>query len=569
MKAENVRSARLVMVLIVLAVLACNFPGLGGKSVPGTETSTPEPGLTIVFPTSTLAVTDDITPGPTSTVSPDGEEDCTLRAAFVADVTVPDDTEFEGEEDFVKTWRIRNSGTCRWETGTTFAFLSGDELGEAESVAVPATDPEGEIELSVEMKAPSEKGTYRSNWQFKNVEGTRFGGVFYVKIVVGDGDAPEPGDETWTPPQYFIGKTSVDCKQVSFTWEDGTGEQAYIISGSTISEALSAGSTSYVWQDPPTDTSIITLTAKGSEDSVLVDLHTTVNVNFGVERPNLFVQNIRFDPEDPVAHLPLTVTLRIKNKGSVDSGAFVARWWKVTTLPEESCEWYVDEGLREGKSIQLSCTVDPYSSVNDFVIRGDVDVSQAIVESDEIDNVSDETISVIAPAVHFDFVDQAPNAAWTAGSPEQSLTWPGFDTDAQGFARWITGELEDGQFATDSCLQTHPLWIAEGWVQGAYTNMLTPGYTVQTGDMFYANIAFLKDAVEGAVTYKVIIQPDGSGPEVIAELAHSYGQGIKTIQADLSSYAGQKASFILKVDAGSSANYDWACWLNAVIYRYP
>jgi hypothetical protein len=92
---------------------------------------------------------------------------------------------------------------------------------------------------------------------------------------------------------------------------------------------------------------------------------------------------------------------------------------------------------------------------------------------------------------------------------------------------------------------------------------------VQAGDLFSANIAFLKDAVEGDVTYKVLLKPEGTDPISIAELSHKYGDGIRFIQKDLTSYAGQKAYFILKVDAGSSANYDWACWLDALIYRYP
>jgi hypothetical protein len=570
MRVKKSRMAWLLAMLFTLAIFACNFPGIARDVVPGTGTANPAPGLTIVFPTSTQSVTGTNTPLTTSTASPGEEgEDCTFRAAYVADVTYPDDSVLEQEAKFVKTWRIRNSGTCRWEAGTTFAFLTEDKLGEVDSVAVPVTEPGQEIEISVDMQAPGEPGTYRSDWQLKNTAGTRFGGVFYVKIVVAEPGTPEPVDESWTPPQHFIGKTAVDCKQVSFVWEDGTGESAYIISGPTISVTLAAGSTSYVWQSPPTGSSLITLTVKGTEDTERVYLKTKVNVNCGAERPNLTVKKMRFDPEIPVAYLPLTVTLEVENEGSVDSGAFIARWWKVTTLPDSTCEWYANEGLRAGKSVELECQVDPYSSVNDFVIRGEVDSTQAIVESDEIDNTADDTISVIVPSVRFDFVAQAPNATWTAGSPDQTLVWPGEDTDTQGYARWMTGSLENDVFISAMCLETHPRWIKDGWVQGAYVTMLSAGYTVQAGDLFYADVAFLKDAIEGAVTYKVMILPEGGTPRWIAELAHSYGKGVKTIQVDLTPYAGQKAYFVLKVDAGANANYDWACWLKTIIYRYP
>lgn len=570
MKAKNLRYTGFGILILALVFLACNFPGFAPESSSGTANATLEPGLTIVFPTSTTPVTETNTPEATPTETIVEEEDgCTLRAAFVTDMTVPDDTVFEKQAKFVKTWRIRNSGTCSWGTGTTLFLLSGDKLSESESVTVPAAESEEEIEISVDMRAPSEPGTYRSNWQLKNAEGTRFGGVFYVQIVIEDADTPGPADESWTPPQYFLGKTSSDCQQVSFTWKDGTGESAYILSGSTINAELAASSTSYVWNNPPTGSSMITLTVKGDGETILANLKTKVNVNCSAERPNLLVKSVSFDPGVPVAHLPLTVTLEIKNEGTVDSGAFVTRWWKVTTMTDSSCEWYVNEGLVAGQSTKVMCAVDPYSSVNDFVFRGAVDVTKAVVESDEVDNSIDETLTVIAPSISFDFVDQAPNATWTAGPPDEVLIWPGENTNAQGYARWTTGELENGVFISDSCLQTHPRLTVNGWVQGAYANMLQADFTIRAGDLFYADIAFLKDAVEGDVTYKVMVQPEGSDPQWIAELAHRYGQGIKNIQVDLTPYAGQKAYFVLKVNAGSSSNYDWACWLKAVIYRYP
>ena len=387
MNTNKLRFTGFVIMIAILVFMACNFPGFSRESASETEITPLAPGLTIVFPTPTPPVAETNTPEATPTESIVEEEDgCTLRAAFVTDMTVPDDTVFGKQVEFVKTWRIRNSGTCDWGTGTALVFLSGEKLSTSESVAVPATEPDEEIEISVDMVAPSEPGTYRSNWQLKNADGARFGGVFYVQIVIEEADTPDPTDEAWTPPQFFLGKTSADCQQVAFTWKDGTGESAYILNTTTLNVELAASSTSYVWDNPPTGTSAVTLTVKGSGETILANLKTTVNVNCSADRPNLVVKSMRFDPVTPAAHLPLTVTMEIKNEGTVDSGAFVARWWKVTTLPESSCEWYVNEGLRKNKSIKVQCNVDPYSSVNDFVMRGAVDVTKAIVESDEVDN---------------------------------------------------------------------------------------------------------------------------------------------------------------------------------------
>ncbi|MDF1515448.1 MAG: NBR1-Ig-like domain-containing protein, partial [Anaerolineae bacterium] len=484
MKPERIHGAVWLIMLFTLALVACNFPVLFGDATPETTMTIMAPGLTIVFPTATAPVIVSPSPAvtPTSAIVED-EGDCILRAAFVEDVTVPDDSVFASNTDFVKTWRIRNSGTCTWSAGTTLEFLSGDAVGVGDAVTIPVTAPGEEIDVSVDFKTPADPGNYRSNWQMVKSGGTtRFGGVFYVKFIVQAPDSSQPPDESGTPPRQFIGKTAVDCQKVTLSWEDGTGERAYTINAAGLEVPLDADITTYVWQNPPTGTSVITLTASNDDNTVLAELHTRVNVNCDADRPNLVITEMRFEPVEPVAYLPLTLTLKIENDGAVDSGAIVVRWYKITTLPEPSCDWIHNDGLDAGETISLTCDVDPYSSVNDFVIRAKVDATQAVVESDEVDNTVDETVTVIAPAVVYDFVVQAPSAAWTSGDPGQILTWPGQDTDSQGFVRWKTGELENGTFATDNCLQTHPKWVENGWVQGAYTTHAADAYQVRYGD---------------------------------------------------------------------------------------
>src|SRR3990170_4187565 len=98
---------------------------------------------------------------------------CTDDSEFVSDVTVPDGTSFEPGTVFRKTWRIRNSGTCTWDAGYRFAFLSGDRMSGPRSAPLgsldrlyesspllPSVRPGEEIEVSVTLIAPSEEGTY-------------------------------------------------------------------------------------------------------------------------------------------------------------------------------------------------------------------------------------------------------------------------------------------------------------------------------------------------------------------------------------------------------------------------
>ena len=123
-----------------------------------------------------------------------------LRASYVADVTVPDNTKLEKSQDFTKTWRVKNSGSQPWPADTVLAFSGeGQQLAEAKEVAIgKVVEPGQEIELSVPMKAPAEDGTYRSVWMLKTGNTAIPGGSFYVLFKIGEAvaapaPAPAPG----------------------------------------------------------------------------------------------------------------------------------------------------------------------------------------------------------------------------------------------------------------------------------------------------------------------------------------------------------------------------------------
>ena len=127
------------------------------------------------------------TPSPTST----GLPDCTDRATLVRDVTLPDGTVVPPGAGFVKTWRLRNTGTCVWDSSYALVFVSGEALRASPAVALAgAVVPGGEVDLSVALTAPAVPNTYLGYWQLRNGRGQRFGigpdGIepFTVKIVV-------------------------------------------------------------------------------------------------------------------------------------------------------------------------------------------------------------------------------------------------------------------------------------------------------------------------------------------------------------------------------------------------
>jgi hypothetical protein len=107
------------------------------------------------------------------------------NSAFVADVTVPDDTVFNPGDDFDKTWRIQNTGTCSWDDGYNLVFVSGDRSLDPSSAAVTDVVASGAtVDLTVDLTAPTDEGTYTANYQMQTDAGEYFGVTVYVRIKV-------------------------------------------------------------------------------------------------------------------------------------------------------------------------------------------------------------------------------------------------------------------------------------------------------------------------------------------------------------------------------------------------
>jgi hypothetical protein len=125
-------------------------------------------------------------PTPTPQLAPTTvvEPECPPSARFVEDVTVPDDSLFNGGVKFTKTWRLRNDGECTWPAGTRWAFIGGDLLGAQSPVEVELAEPERIIEISVDMVAPAAPGTYKSYWRLQGPDDEYFGDQAYVRITV-------------------------------------------------------------------------------------------------------------------------------------------------------------------------------------------------------------------------------------------------------------------------------------------------------------------------------------------------------------------------------------------------
>jgi hypothetical protein len=124
---------------------------------------------------------------PTSTPSPT----VCNQAEFIADINVPPGTMMAPGAQFIKTWRLKNVGTCSWTPSYRIAFFSGEQMGASSSANFSTNVEPGEmVDISLNMTAPSIPGSYRGYWMFKNANGALFGvgpqanEPWFVDIVV-------------------------------------------------------------------------------------------------------------------------------------------------------------------------------------------------------------------------------------------------------------------------------------------------------------------------------------------------------------------------------------------------
>lgn len=242
-----------ILTLFTMLLTACNVPIIGGP--------TPDPGLvftqaaqtSVALPTNipptappTIIVTQVpatptavITPTATSTTAPTATPtttataigtSCTDQIEFVSDVTIPDDTELLVGEEYVKTWRLKNLGTCTWTNQYALVFIDGDQMnGISPLPLTSSTAPGTTLDVSVNLKAPGTTGTYRGNWKLRNGIGVNFGTgknadqPFYVQIKVVEGvselnlGAPTWRDTMDNATNWYL----LDTANTKFTVSDG------------------------------------------------------------------------------------------------------------------------------------------------------------------------------------------------------------------------------------------------------------------------------------------------------------------------------------------------------------
>jgi hypothetical protein len=215
--AAQTASAQLTQ--LAIDSLAQQLTSLASTSTPA-ATATPQAtgsGLIVASPTSAYATP---TPVPCYAVQ------------FIYDVTIADGTEMDPGQAFTKTWRLKNIGSCTWQSNTQLVFISGHAMnGLAAKDIGQVVSPGQTADVSIALNAPDGEGSYTGYYQLRSPDGVRFGlGAkldvsFWVKINVASGsyemDAAHPLDfdynicaAKWSST---VGRVSCSASSVDFT----------------------------------------------------------------------------------------------------------------------------------------------------------------------------------------------------------------------------------------------------------------------------------------------------------------------------------------------------------------
>ena len=158
---------------ITLILVAC-----GGEPSPtATLAWTPLP-LASSAPIATAAAT-------AAQVAPAlNNSNCIDDAAFLEDLTIPDQTIVTGGENLDKRWAIQNSGSCDWGPDYRLTRVGIDSFGSVDEIALFPARAGSAAVWQLQLTAPVQPGEHISIWQARSPQGALFGEQVYLWVVV-------------------------------------------------------------------------------------------------------------------------------------------------------------------------------------------------------------------------------------------------------------------------------------------------------------------------------------------------------------------------------------------------
>jgi Ig-like domain from next to BRCA1 gene len=199
----------LILTMLTLVALACNAPGnsalsdadkqatsvaetVAAQMADNNQSPPDDPATATITVEATQPAAPTATTQPTNTPQPTTTSIPCNRASFVSDITYPDGSDVKVNEGFVKTWRLKNDGSCTWTSGYKIIFSHGDRMNAPDEVVLTGgtVAPGQTVDVSVSLTAPSNQGTYKGYFKLKASDGQVFGigaagnTAFWVEVEV-------------------------------------------------------------------------------------------------------------------------------------------------------------------------------------------------------------------------------------------------------------------------------------------------------------------------------------------------------------------------------------------------
>lgn len=244
-------------------VLGTKLSGYVEKS----STPYPQSPATNKSPAFTPLPTDTILPTSTRTTipSPIIPLNSCDNAEFLSE-TIVDKAQLTPGTEFVKTWTLRNSGTCTWNNDYRVVFVDGEAMTTSTKVAFVKKEvkPGESVTISINMKAPETLGEHVGFWKITNSDGLRFGlgeeGIaFYIQIYVG----PETND--------LFKVTSVRVSTVPTTFKGNCGKNGFTVYFIGKIKTNKAGVVTYHWvgKDDDADSTLQEIEFYGADEATV------------------------------------------------------------------------------------------------------------------------------------------------------------------------------------------------------------------------------------------------------------------------------------------------------------
>lgn len=165
---------------------------------------------------------------------------CTNGMAWVADLTYDDHgmtnpPVLQPGESFTKVWRVRNIGTCTWDSSYYLDYVGGNtsaaRMGGERTYIAGQVAPGATYDLAVDLIAPPKPGVYQGFWQMFSGQAVGFGPKIWVGIRVPAAATPTPAPTSTPSPEVRFSADRTQIKEGECTtlrWDVKNVQAVYL-----------------------------------------------------------------------------------------------------------------------------------------------------------------------------------------------------------------------------------------------------------------------------------------------------------------------------------------------------